>query len=235
MRLRCQRPHPTVPREWLPWQSAIQANYAQRIWGTASSIHEPVQELMNLPQLLGATAARLYTQIPQSWHAAAVAAGMHIGPPGADGQEAAPADMVAVATHKVLEGWGWVPHDSVGDLAPARAVSVLGGAQRVRDVTSVLLTPVVKQRVARHRQYAVTTAETSGMVASCSSRSGTCTITTHIRGAGRAIAAVYGLFTSPLGCIFRQQTQGCLWRLTAQGIAGAGGHDICLMGPCPCG
>ena len=25
------------------------------------------------------------------------------------------------------------------------------------------------------------------------------------------------------------------WRLTVQGIPGAGGHDICLMGPCPCG
>ena len=109
LRLRCQRPHPTTAREWVPWQSAAQAGYAQKIWGTASSTHEPVLELMNLPRLLGATTDRLYSHIPPSWHEAARTAAMHIGPPGSAGQEAAPADMVAEAAHKVLEGWGWVP------------------------------------------------------------------------------------------------------------------------------
>ena len=80
MRLRRQRRHPAVPGQWLPWQSAIQAEYAQRIWGTATTTHERVQELMNSPQVLVITTARLYATIPLSWHTAAVRAGMHIRP-----------------------------------------------------------------------------------------------------------------------------------------------------------
>jgi len=236
MRLRCQRRHPTVPDEWLPWQSAIQADYAPKIWGTATTTHERVQELMNSPQVLVITTARLYANIPLSWHTAAVNAGMHIRPPGAEGQEAAPADMVALAAHTVLEGWGWMPCDSVGDLAPARAVSVLGGSQRVRDVTSILLTPVVKQRVVRHRQYAVAAAAPAAWWANGHDGQAPATPMQHtsVELEGRQLqftACLPALWAVPLD----NRHKDAFWRLTVQGIPGAGGHDICLMGPCPCG
>jgi len=236
MRLRCQRPHPTAARDWLPWQSSGQFGYMQRVWGTARTTHEPVMELMALPQLLGATAERLYPLIPVQWHRAAVATGMHIGAPGMAGQETAPADIAAAAARMVLEGWGWVPHNSVGDQAPTRAVPLLGGTQRVRDVTAIIATSVVQQRVDRHRRFVVAAAQpTAWWSAADDGRAPAAPLqytSAQLENIQRQfVAAIPALWAVPLD----NRHKEALWRLTVQGIPGAGGHDICLMGPCPCG
>jgi hypothetical protein len=53
-----------------------------------------------------------------------------------------------------------------------------------------------------------------------------------VQAAGRSLAAMMdALWRVP----WDNERKETLWRLTANGVPGAGGHDISMPGPCPCG
>ena len=216
------------------WRSDTQPGYMQHVWGTAISTHEPVLQLMRLPNLLRDTVQSFYQRIPASWRAQAVSSGVFVRAPQASAHWAD--TSVVSAARTALEGWGWVPCCPAGDLLPAKAVPLLGGTQRVRNVTSVLLHPVIQQRVARHQQFVTAAAEPTAWWSSAEAVPAPRLPLQHSLA---ELDLLRRTFVSSLPVLWAvpldNRHKDAFWRLSVNGVPGAGGHDICTLGPCPCG
>jgi hypothetical protein len=98
-------------------------------------------------------------------------------------------------------------------LGPGRLLSVKAG-------TALQLGPVKQLRQVQHQQYAAQALRVSGLDPPAKEQ---------------ATQA----FVSRLGSLWRvpweNRHKEVLWRLMVNGVPGAGGHDICLEGSCPCG
>ena len=209
----------------------------QHVWNAASPTHGPVLELMCIPELLRVTVQGFVARVPQPWRAAAIHAGIYLRIPPVLAQGAVAVGAVATAARTVLEGWGWVPCSSAGEPLPGKAVPLLGGDQRVRNVTSVLLHPVVQQRVVRHREFVVAAAEPTAW--SSPATAGPAAPNPPLQHTPAELELLRQEFVSSLPALWAvpmdNRHKDAFWRLSVNGVPGAGGHDICLLGPCPCG
>lgn len=125
----------------------------------------------------------------------------------------------------VLTGLGWQPlvqdhvqpgegpQASGGRLCPAARVLA------VRENTRHLLSAARAERASRHEAF-VRQAMGSGV---------------GLQAVRRAVRTLQGMLRAAWRLPWEHRHKEVLWRLTVDGVAGAGGHDIRLSGLCPCG
>ncbi|MFN7835059.1 MAG: hypothetical protein ACK5NY_04600 [Burkholderiaceae bacterium] len=156
------------------------------------------------------------------------------------------------AARRVLHCCGWPRRTAAG--AADSPLLVLSPAVRVRDVMSVLGQPVADNRTLRQRAYvscalaASESAEPVPVPGPAAPAAGLPDVLGPGMHAVPQAPAPPALPTVDEGHARLRSTlcaawqlawpnlhKGVFWRMTVNGVRGAGGHDICLSGPCACG
>jgi hypothetical protein len=190
--------------------SAASTQYWRSLWqcdGLWAVSQPAVGDLLQDPADLSRFQLDLWQRLPASWRAAV------------DPGVAISSDLCSEAVCQCVAGWGWLPVGPGGQPDESRAVSVLGDKHTVRSLTRIILGPVVQERAARTRAF----------------------VGSAVQGLEPApdVRALHSAFVVGLSAVWRLPLPNLhkevLWRLSINGVSGAGGHDLVPSRPCPGG
>ncbi|KAG1676160.1 hypothetical protein FOA52_005001 [Chlamydomonas sp. UWO 241] len=169
--------------------------------------------------------AAVYAVLPAEWRADAARRLPPVLTPQPTLPVALPTAEEAAAARAVAACVGWRSGPKTGQ-EPGRVIPLVGpGGLSVRDATGLQLQGFEGTRRACHTDYVTAALLLSGTPALAASPA--------VVEAGRASVAIALRRVWMLGC--ENTLKETLWRVTLNGVPGAGGGGIIFTAPCPCG
>jgi hypothetical protein len=187
------------------------------------------RDLIRRPVDLDSELRKAWAAVPRAWRSA-LSGVWRPNDPTPGPAVLCSADLVA---KDLLSRCGWtVP--GPGPLGEGEGrLSVLGSIPSVKDLTRILMAPVIADRAARHREFVVSAAQPDAWFVS-----GVPALAAVVLSSQelewerlRVLHSLKYVWRLP----WENAQKEVFWRLLVNGVSAAGGHDICLQGPCPCG
>jgi hypothetical protein len=110
-----------------------------------------------------------------------------------------------------------------GSFGPGQPICLLDDSASVRSITRLLIHPHLQEQQQRRREFVLDALSEPSTPASDSVAAG------ELRNLQRRMKKVWSITECD------NSTKETMWRLSINGVRAAGGHDIPLPGPCPCG
>ena len=181
----------------------------------------PVDDSNDLTSMVMA----MWKALPAGWIRAATLALPPVSEHGHLGCGPCSNQQVQQAVERIMENLGWAaPGGRVGSTPPP-PILICKSSMTVRSATALQMGPVRQEQRSSRRQY----------VACALSKGAPEAAQPSPQAIDSALSALESSMTWLWHVIWENEPKETLWRLTVNGVPGAGGHDVADKRPCACG